>query len=716
MITMTPLPSWKHIFQILFTRKYSQNDLAKPWNKKGDIAGWLSRSAWSLALISQWRKKTLNKSNCIIWVPDYFCNASLTPLRVSGSTLIFYPTNEEMIPDNDKCKELAHISPPDIFIIVHYFGKPSNSKTIYDFCKTHKAWLVEDAAHVLKPIKGVGTLGDFVIYSPHKHLPIPDGALLLACKSGPSKLGDKLISITGLPESWVSQLNELQKNAKKLVKGTDFQSLTWICKRILEKFKIKRINKVPTKFSESIDLAEYYSKIIGPNQSRISKKILSVVLNDLNVIARKRVRNQLLLDELLFSNYSISKTERPINREWIPYLSTYNLGSKEAENIYNKLNINLGLPVSTWPDLAPEVIKDNDRYTNAWSMRHKKICINIHQSISYSDLIKKFKRKSNDDKNELIININWENVTDLQWQKYIIKSERSNLLQSWEYGDTKSVKEGWTVKRGIFYKDKEPIAIIQLLQKKFFKTVVINRCNRGPLHLRLLTTQEIKAVYKEIAKWGNLHKKSILFFAPEIILSGYNIILMEQLGFKQFRNHPWESIWIDLSVELDILRKNLNGKWRNMLNFSEKSDLELIYGNDENLFMWLMKQYKTLMLQKNFKGMSVEFLSHFRKSRAGEDSQFKVFQASKDGEPIAGICVICHGNAATYLIGWNGIKGRTMKANQFLLWNAITKLKKSGIKHFDMGGINEDDVPGITAFKLGVNGYNYELVGEYIKW
>ena len=54
---MTPLPSWKHIFQILFTRKYSQNELAKPWNKKGDIAGWLSRSAWSLALISQWKKK-----------------------------------------------------------------------------------------------------------------------------------------------------------------------------------------------------------------------------------------------------------------------------------------------------------------------------------------------------------------------------------------------------------------------------------------------------------------------------------------------------------------------------------------------------------------------------------------------------------------------------------------------------------------------------------
>jgi len=389
---MAPLPDWKHLFQSFFKREYSENDLAKPWKKKGDIAGWLSRSAWSLALISKWRKKAFNKSNCIVWVPDYFCNDSLTPLRVSGATLIFYPITEKMVPDNHKCKELAQIDPPDIFLLVHYFGKPSNTRTIYDFCKSHKTWLVEDAAHILKPIKGVGTLGDFVIYSPHKHLPLPDGALLLACKSGPSKFGENIISITGLPKSWVSQLKEIEIKTANYLKSSKKESIIWLIKRILQKFSIKRLNKVSLKFLESLDSVDLLSNIIGPNQSRISRKLLPVFIKELNSIARKCQKNQLYLDKFLYSDKRLSIAERPLSREWSPYLSVYTIGFQDPENVYSYFEGKLGLPVLTWPDLAPEVINDNNSYANAWALRHKRIYISIHQSIRYSDLEKKIKK------------------------------------------------------------------------------------------------------------------------------------------------------------------------------------------------------------------------------------------------------------------------------------------------------------------------------------
>ena len=65
----------------------------------------------------------------------------------------------------------------------------------------------------------------------------------------------------------------------------------------------------------------------------------------------------------------------------------------------------------------------------------------------------------------------------------------------------------------------------------------------------------------------------------------------------------------------------------------------------------------------------------------------------------------------TYLLGWNGYKGRNLKPNQFLLWNAMMLLKEQGIRWFDLGGIDED-TPGISEFKLGVNGIRYALVGE----
>ena len=39
-------------------------------------------------------------------------------------------------------------------------------------------------------------------------------------------------------------------------------------------------------------------------------------------------------------------------------------------------------------------------------------------------------------------------------------------------------------------------------------------------------------------------------------------------------------------------------------------------------------------------------------------------------------------------------------------------LKDKGIRWFDLGGIDEDRTPGISEFKLGVNGTRYVLVGE----
>ena len=43
-------------------------------------------------------------------------------------------------------------------------------------------------------------------------------------------------------------------------------------------------------------------------------------------------------------------------------------------------------------------------------------------------------------------------------------------------------------------------------------------------------------------------------------------------------------------------------------------------------------------------------------------------------------------------------------------------LKQLEMDWFDVGGINEDDMLGISAFKLGINGKRYESIGEYWKW
>ena len=41
-------------------------------------------------------------------------------------------------------------------------------------------------------------------------------------------------------------------------------------------------------------------------------------------------------------------------------------------------------------------------------------------------------------------------------------------------------------------------------------------------------------------------------------------------------------------------------------------------------------------------------------------------------------------------------------------------MKTMGIMWFDLGGMDEINVPSITRFKRGLNGNEYKLVGEWV--
>lgn len=266
-----------------------------------------------------------------------------------------------------------------------------------------------------------------------------------------------------------------------------------------------------------------------------------------------------------------------------------------------------------------------------------------------------------------------------------------------------------------FYLGDEPIAMVQVLQKRVAGLISVSRINRGPLYFRALTAQEQRAVWKGVSTLGGLWRGRLLSVAPDIRLSGLSLAMLADMGFRQFSPHAWESVWIDLDLDLESLRKRLDGKWRNMLAFSERSLLQLEVGSDDELFAWMIGQYQELMRDKEFSGTPVGLLQALRK-RLGGQEQLLILRATHEGKPVAGICLVRHGAAATYLLGWNGNEGRNLKANQYLLWQAIMQLKQLGLRWFDLGGINEEMTPGITAFKTGLNGERYELVGEYWKW
>ena len=70
--------------------------MSKYFHQGEGLSFWLSRSAWSLAIITNERRKVKTQGIINILVPDYFCNESLNILRLIDCKIIFYPILENL--------------------------------------------------------------------------------------------------------------------------------------------------------------------------------------------------------------------------------------------------------------------------------------------------------------------------------------------------------------------------------------------------------------------------------------------------------------------------------------------------------------------------------------------------------------------------------------------------------------------------------------------
>jgi len=348
-------------------------ELARPWVKLESNFFWLSRSAWSLYLIAKFRVRTTGNNRIVVWCPDYFCNSSLAPLRELGVKLKFYQIKEDGNPNIASCMDLISCGKPDLIIAVHYFGKPAELSGLINISSELGAWLIEDAAHVALPVAEIGTYGDFVLYSPHKSLPIPDGALLVVRDQGPCKITQEMINRVGLRCLYRGLTN---------YKGTNIlRVIVWIIKRIIQKLRLHNIYIKSSFFKDETVLNT--KCFTSPRMSLFSKNMLASMLKKIDDDLNKKITNQKCWAEYIIKNIVGYSVDANIVNEYIPYLFVLlHIDKKSAEKTFSKL-LNNRLPVSTWPDLPPEVIHYANDHKVAITLRERRVFLPLHIPISY---------------------------------------------------------------------------------------------------------------------------------------------------------------------------------------------------------------------------------------------------------------------------------------------------------------------------------------------
>ena len=361
MTTAAPLPDWRDLAQLVPGAVPDDEGLAAPWRRGGEAALWFSRGAWALAALVRWRQAALGRRRLNLWLPDYFCNQSTAPVRDAGAGLVFYPVGEDLQPRWPALRERAETAPPDLFVLVHYFGHPADADAAASFSGETRALLVEDAAHALGPAPGIGERGDFVLYCPHKTLAIPDGALLLA------RDGDTAATLTeaaaGLgrsaPTPW-----------------------TWLTKRILQKGLPPAalgalVRRRGPAFTEDPPFA---SLPPTPAPSPLARRLLARGVGKLAAAGRLRRRNE----EVLRRTFDGLAGCRPFHPSWPDGVAPYRFALDCADGAGARFEAlrGRGCPVETWPDLAPEVLAEPTDHAAALALRQRLLLLPVHQSIA----------------------------------------------------------------------------------------------------------------------------------------------------------------------------------------------------------------------------------------------------------------------------------------------------------------------------------------------
>ena len=653
-----------------------------------------SRSRWSLLFIVFLHKKFYKRNLINIWVPSYFCNYALSKIRhhYKDIKFIFYPINENLNFDINELIKINAKHAIDIFIKVNYFGKESSNSELTNFLHKNKSWLINDCTHCINPESNLEKYSDFSIYSPHKFYSIPSGAICKINFTGINKefLKKNILNINVLKKEFI---NELNLNTFKINFFDLYSNLLWLIKRLIHLF----YRSARIKNFEDESLQNYFDIDNKPFLGFFTKKLMinTIAFDSKVVVERKKTYYlwKLITKRILNNKFQYSYFLEDLQK---PYNLILKADEKNTKNIYKSLKNNL-IPVSTWPDLPPE-IKSDFLHEKTFHLRNNLIFINLHPQTKkqlnflnkYNNVIKK--------NNFKIIKI----LSDDDWEAYLKQVNYSYITSIKNYYKSFNL---FKFEKFIINDENQNIGIFQICYVDIGKFIFI-RLNLGPCFFPNVTEYLKKEALNHILT--NLYSNKLKFFhiSPNLNFNEENIIFNRKNNISDYSGVGWNSITIDLKNELKILKDELKNSLRRDIvkkNIDKKFTIKSIISTEQ--FSIFKENYNKEKKRKKFKGVSEKILKDLFLNK-----ELIILNAYIGSKIISSVCVALHGNIATYLIGLN--LDKSVSANDLLLWKMIILLKKNNFYKFDLGGIDFVNNRNVSIFKSNFGGKKYQLIGS----
>jgi len=291
----------------------------------------------------------------------------------------------------------------------------------------------------------------------------------------------------------------------------------------------------------------------------------------------------------------------------------------------------------------------------------------------------------------------------------------SNLLQSPAYADVFCALHNMRARRGIVTLGGTAAGYVQILETGALKNALhAVMLDRGPLWLPGFgdaghTAAFFSVFNKSFPRRIGRRRRIIPEAADDPALRD----TLAAAGLKRLVRPGYQTLWLDLRPDIDVIFENFESSWRNKVRKAEKSGLDTVWKTEKTDIARLLRIYQRDKSKKEYEGPSLRLAAALAEKFHLQDSLL-TGRAEAGGETVAAILMLCHGTTATYQIGWTTEDGKKQAAHNLLLWQACVTLKKKGIDYLDLGGVNDETAYGVKKFKEGMGGALVTLAGHYI--
>ncbi|MES2802649.1 MAG: peptidoglycan bridge formation glycyltransferase FemA/FemB family protein [Bdellovibrionota bacterium] len=301
----------------------------------------------------------------------------------------------------------------------------------------------------------------------------------------------------------------------------------------------------------------------------------------------------------------------------------------------------------------------------------------------------------------------WSIRTLKEWRGYLARTQNTNWMQSWAYAQATFATEYFRTRMALVIHNNQPVAMMSVQEIKFGPLHFVN-LKRGPLWFEKPTEELFLDFAKTFRKEFPKSLGQRLRWMPEFELAKETLSELQNIGFK-LHQHTFTTSWINLELSEADLRKNLQQKWRNCLNKSLRSTLEINVETSNKNFSMFMNYFKKHVREKKYQAPSERFLkAEFNELSYQADNYF--IWAFIEGVPVAAIAIVTQGATACYRLGWTTDEGRKYNAHYALIWKALLVAKEKNLTAFDVGGLLLDESLGFNRFKVGLGGSISNLV------